>query len=50
MAPPGRCDAGRTPTISPEPGPTKRRGMQYTKAFSDALQVVWGKGFLSPRG
>lgn len=24
--------------------------MQYAKAFSDALQFVWGKGFLSPGG
>jgi SAM-dependent methyltransferase len=24
--------------------------MQYPKAFSDALQFVWGKGFLSPGG
>ena len=24
--------------------------MQYAKAFSDALQFIWGKGFLSPGG
>jgi phosphoethanolamine N-methyltransferase len=24
--------------------------MQYAKAFSDALQFMWGKGFLSPGG
>lgn len=24
--------------------------MQYSKAFSDALQFMWGKGFLSPGG
>ncbi len=24
--------------------------MQYAKAFSDALQFMWGEGFLSPGG
>jgi len=24
--------------------------MQYNKAFTDALEFMWGKGFLSPGG
>ena len=24
--------------------------MQYSKTFTDALQFMWGKGFLSPGG
>src|SRR5262249_46771557 len=46
----GRCgDAiyGSPPGMSPgSPGAR----MQYSKEFTEALQFVWGKGFLSPGG
>lgn len=28
----------------------KRRNMEYEKTFTDALQFIWGEGFLSPGG
>jgi ubiquinone/menaquinone biosynthesis C-methylase UbiE len=30
--------------------PKQGRAMQYSKAFTDALQFMWGNGFLSPGG
>src|SRR5687767_4117812 len=42
--------ADQTPRRSSNPGACTTEMLQYDHAFTDALQFMWGKGFLSPGG